>query len=131
MHEIFRSMPPGGRVLDLGCARGSFRAEECPGTVIRSDLELRAETPLGGLVCCCDAQSLPFASESFDAVILNHSLEHITDPKAVLSEIRRVMRRPGYLYVAVPDASPLTDRLYRWIARGGGHVNFFSDEHSV
>jgi SAM-dependent methyltransferase len=131
MHEIFRSMPPGGRVLDLGCARGSFKAEECPGTVVRSDLELRAESPLGGLVCCCDAQWLPFASGSFDAVVLNHSLEHIADPKAVLSEIRRVMRSPGYLYIAVPDASTLTDRLYRWIARGGGHVNFFSDENSV
>ena len=30
----------GGRILDLGCARGSFRAEEFPGTVVRSDLEL-------------------------------------------------------------------------------------------
>jgi SAM-dependent methyltransferase len=74
---------------------------------------------------------LPFAPESFDAVILNHSLEHIADPKAVLSEIRRVIRPPGSLYVAVPDASTFSDRLYRWIARGGGHVNFFSDENSV
>jgi SAM-dependent methyltransferase len=131
MHEIFRSMAPDGRILDLGCARGSFRAEEYRGTVVRSDLELRTATPLGGVVCCCDAQLLPFASESFDAVIMNHSLEHITDPKAVLSEIRRVMRGPGYLYVAVPDASTFSDRLYRWMARGGGHVNFFSDETSV
>jgi SAM-dependent methyltransferase len=131
MHEIFRSITPGSRILDLGCARGSFRAGECPGTIVRSDPELRTATPLGGLVCCCDAQLLPFASKSFDAVILNHSLEHITDPKAALSEVGRVMRGPGYLYVAVPDASTFSDRLYRWIARGGGHVNLFSDENSV
>jgi hypothetical protein len=26
----------------------------------------------------------------------------------------------------VPDASTLTDKLYRWLARGGGHVNAFT-----
>jgi SAM-dependent methyltransferase len=68
---------------------------------------------------------------SFDAVVLNHSLEHFAEPTLVLSEIRRVVCHHGYLYVAVPDASTLTDRLYRWFAHGGGHVNLFSDEESV
>lgn len=36
----------------------------------------------------------------------------------------------GFLFVAVPDASTVTDRLYRWLAGGpapgGGHVNAFT-----
>ena len=45
----------------------------------------------------------------------------------VLSEIRRILRSPACLFIAVPDASTMTDRLYRWLGRGGGHVNRFSD----
>ncbi|MES1257217.1 MAG: hypothetical protein ABUS51_02260, partial [Acidobacteriota bacterium] len=33
----------------------------------------------------------------------------------------------GSLYVSVPDASTFSDRLYRWIYHGGGHVNPFGD----
>jgi hypothetical protein len=37
----------------------------------------------------------------------------------------RVLKPLGALYIAVPDAGTLTDRIYRWLGRGGGHVNAF------
>jgi hypothetical protein len=74
---------------------------------------------------------LPFATGSFNAVILNHSLEHFENPETVLTEIRRVVRDPSFLWIAVPDASTFTDRLYRWLARGGGHVNQFSNSAAL
>jgi hypothetical protein len=37
----------------------------------------------------------------------------------------------GLLYIAVPDASTFTDRVYRWLGRGGGHVNPFRDPGEV
>ncbi|MEI9972243.1 MAG: hypothetical protein WDO73_09425 [Ignavibacteriota bacterium] len=43
----------------------------------------------------------------------------------------RVLKRSGVLYVAVPDASTLTDRIYRWLGRGGGHVNPFRSPGEV
>ena len=72
-----------------------------------------------------DASRLPFRDGAFAAVISNHSLEHFDDLDAALREIRRVTRPDGALFVAVPDASTLTDHLYRWLGRGGGHVNAF------
>jgi len=36
-----------------------------------------------------------------------------------------VVKPGGALYVSVPDATTFCDRLYRWLARGGGHVNPF------
>ncbi len=126
MHEILKRLSPEARVLDLGCAHGSFRDDDCPGTVIRCDLDSQTGNQLVRFVRC-DARVLPFADRSFDAVILDHSLEHFENPAIVLSEIRRVIRNPAYLWVAVPDASTVTDRLYRWLGRGGGHVNQFSD----
>ena len=51
--------------------------------------------------------------------------------RTTLREIGRVVKRGGVLYVAVPDASTLTDRIYRWLARGGGHVNAFRTAQDV
>ncbi len=42
-----------------------------------------------------------------------------------------MLANDGYLYVAVPDASTFTDRVYRWLGRGGGHVNPFTDAAAV
>lgn len=72
-----------------------------------------------------DAARLPFADRSFDAVISNHSLEHMTELPKVLAEIGRVLCPEGWLYIAVPDAGTFSDRLYRWVYHGGGHVNPF------
>lgn len=126
MHEILKRLSSDARVLDLGCAHGSFRDDECPATAVRCDLDRQAGRQFARFVCC-DAGILPFADRSFHAVILNHSLEHFLDPAAVLSEIKRIVRHPACLWVAVPDASTITDRLYRWLGRGGGHANQFSD----
>jgi len=64
-------------------------------------------------------------------VIANHSLEHFSSLEEALEEIGRVLDPVGALYIALPDASTLCDRLYRWLARGGGHVNRFLDEKSL
>jgi SAM-dependent methyltransferase len=67
----------------------------------------------------------------FDAVISNHSLEHFVDAESALREIGRVLQAGGALYIAVPDASTFTDKLYRWLARGGGHVNAYTSARQV
>jgi len=116
----------GARVLDLGCAGGSFDSGDSPFTVFRIDLE-RGDRQLTNFVQA-DAAKLPFPTNSFEAVISNHSLEHFENLAECLAEIGRVVKPDGALYVAVPDATTLSDRLYRWLARGGGHVNpFLSD----
>jgi SAM-dependent methyltransferase len=124
VHEILRSLPPSARILDLGCAAGSFPVGDFPFTVVRIDLE-RPDTQASNFVQA-DAASLPFPAACFDAVISNHSLEHFDNLTASLEEIARVVKPAGTLYVAVPDATTISDRLYRWLARGGGHVNAFS-----
>ena len=124
MHEILRSLPAGARVLDLGCQAGSFPREWTEATVVRLDRD--APPPCHAAFVRGDAALLPFAAGSFAAVIANHSLEHFDDLQSVLLEVRRVVRQDGALFVAVPDASTLTDRLYRWLGKGGGHVNRFT-----
>lgn len=121
VHEILRHLPASARVLDIGCRSGSFDAHAYPFTTVRLDLESGGSSNM----VQGDAAALPFGNESFDAVVSNHSLEHFVELDRALHEIGRVTKHHGALFVAVPDASTFTDRLYRWLARGGGHVNAF------
>lgn len=125
MHEILRSLPVTARALDLGCAHGSFPRSATRAYVVRVDRDLPGSRGDGSQFVQADSSRLPFAKAAFEAVISNHSLEHFEDLQGALLEIRRIVASGGALYVAVPDVSTLTDKLYRWLAGGGGHVNAF------
>ncbi len=45
-----------------------------------------------------DAQELPFADETFDAVVNFGIIHHVLDWRRCISEISRVMKRGGYFY---------------------------------
>ena len=125
MDEILRALPESARVLDLGSQYGSFPLSATRAFVARLD----RDSPPGGVRA--DAAALPFGDGAFDAVIANHSLEHFDRLDDALREMGRVVRRDGAIYVAVPDASTFTDRVYRWIGRGGGHVNPFTSREAL
>jgi SAM-dependent methyltransferase len=98
-------------------------------TVVRVDLERPGDRVAN--LAQADAAQLPFPANYFDAVFSNHSLEHFRDLAGALEEIGRVVKPSGSLYVAVPDSSTLSDWLYRWAARGGGHVNRFTSARDL
>ena len=130
MHEILRHLHRGSLVLDLGAAQGSFGSDGTRAKIVR--LDRAAQDPSSDAYGVQgDASHLPFANHTFAAVIANHSLEHLDDLDRSLQEIGRVLIPGGCLFVSVPDASTLTDRVYRWLARGGGHVNAFTSPHDL
>ena len=130
MHEILDHLPPGSRVLDLGAQRGSFRAPDYRELqLIATDLLSPSHIDSQLLFVRAEASSLPFRSRTFDAIILNHSLEHFEILKPALQEIGRVVKTDGAIYVAVPDATAFSDRLYRQVFwNRGGHVNLFGNK---
>jgi SAM-dependent methyltransferase len=128
--DLLFHLSPHARVLDLGARTGSFRSPRADLRIVRVDLEIPS-TRLEGAYVSGDAARLPFADASFDAVVSNHSLEHFLDLNGAVREIGRVLKPTGALYIAVPDASTLTDGIYRWLGRGGGHVNPFRDPSDI
>lgn len=105
---------------------GSFLQSATPAHVVRVDRDPPAHLTAGTNFVQADAAHLPFADHTFAAIISNNSLEHFDCLTGALSEIRRVIAPDAALFVAVPDASTFTDKLYRWLAKGGGHVNAFT-----
>lgn len=130
MVEELRRLPAGARVLDLGCGPGSFVVERRDLRVVRLDLQ-PPSLRKAGLFVSADAARLPFADGCFHAVVSNHSLEHFTGMESALAEVGRVIGPGGMFLVAVPDANTVTDRIYRWLGRGGGHVNAFRHPEDV
>lgn len=124
MMDILETLPPGSLVLDLGARTGSFPASATGLTVVRLDLEAPPAGASGAYVRA-DAARLPFRGGCFAAIVANHSLEHFADLENSVREIGRVAGRDAIVYISVPDAGTLTDRIYRWLGRGGGHVNAF------
>lgn len=58
-----------------------------------------------------DAQDLTALGDgSVDFVVANHLLEHLEDPIRGLTEMHRVLRHGGILYVALPDPRATFDR---------------------
>ncbi len=51
-----------------------------------------------------DSESFPaVADQSFDFIVANHVLEHLTDPIRALIEWRRILKPHGLLMIALPD----------------------------
>ncbi len=54
---------------------------------------------------------------TFDVVILRHTIEHFLNPKLVLDKINQVLSKDGLLYIATPDAMlvdpPLINNFFR------------------
>lgn len=50
-----------------------------------------------------NAENLPFKNDSFDFIYSTNVLEHVYDPKKVLEESVRVLKKDGYLQFVIPN----------------------------
>jgi SAM-dependent methyltransferase len=68
-----------------------------------------------------DGQSLPFADNSFQCVLMLHVLEHLRRPEEAIAEAQRILAPGGLLVVEVPFMYPLHDTpldFHRWTEPG-------------
>lgn len=106
-HCVFRLNPrPGERILDLSTGTGwtsrvvARRGARVVGADIATDLlaSARAKARAHGLPIeyeLADAESMPFESGSFDAVISTCGVMFASRPEAAAAEVARVCRRGG------------------------------------
>lgn len=87
---------PNAKILVIGC--GEDRSPEGSGAdVTYTDVAIGS---LNQIVC--DAHNLPFADQSYDAVLAVAVLEHVIHPMEVVQEIERVLKPAGFVFAAIP-----------------------------
>lgn len=108
-----RFLGPQATVLDVGCGcgYGSAHLADAPGRrVLGLDRSAEgvgyARKHYGsGRLCfmAADATTLPVKAQSLDGVIAMEMIEHIQDDKAVLSEVKRVLKPGGIFVISTPN----------------------------
>ncbi len=109
---LLRHLPPGARVLDVGCGEGAFSAAmaDAGATPIAVDVadeplrRLRARFPqLEDVRRALIGEPLPLADGEVDVAWAGEVIEHVVDVGAFCGELRRVLRRGGPLLLTTPD----------------------------
>lgn len=74
-----------------------------------------------------DAHKLNFKPDTFDAVVALEVLEHVKEPKKVLREIKRVLKKGGYAVFLVPSDSILFKIIWFFWTKSRGKI--WQDTH--
>lgn len=129
-HFLGRDDFVGLQVLDIGCSAG-FIADEfrlAGASVIGLDIDepglARARERFGEHVQFIRApgDEMPLPDSSIDIVVFNHIYEHVPDVGAVMTEIRRVLKPDGVVYLGLGNRLGIMEPHHRlpflsWLPR--------------
>ena len=99
-----------GLLLDIGCGSGVFLERmramgwDVEGVDFDAQAVKRARTA-GLEVHYGEVTSMKYSENRFDAVTMNHVIEHVFDPIGLLQECHRILKGGGRLIVVTPNVS--------------------------
>lgn len=111
--EFMGRQVAGRRLLDFGCGAGVFL--RC---AVAQGWDATGYDVGGAAIESCRRQGLTVVTElddiprgAFDAVLLSHVFEHVTDHRATLAAVARALAPGGRVFIEVPNVKSLRARL--------------------
>ena len=108
MLKLIQQFRRSGRLLDVGCAYGLLVNEaskhfESYGIDISRFAAKKSKKYCKGNISRASAVNLPFKDESFDAITLVDTLEHVSDYNNCLKDVVRALKKGGILLLQLPN----------------------------
>lgn len=126
-----------GRLLEVGCGSGNRLARiqalgwEVTGQEIDPKAAAFARSKYGLNVHVGELQVLSFPDNAFDAIIMNHVIEHVHNPVKLLTECHRIMKQGGILVAVTPNIESFGHKWFKSSWRGlepPRHLYLFSQK---
>lgn len=96
----------GYTILDIGTGNGDIAEYFAKANTVASvDVEDRRRAPGRADFSAVTSEVLPHEADGFDVVMSHHVIEHVDDQDRHLTEMRRVCRSDGLVYLATPNRS--------------------------
>lgn len=123
-----------GKLLEIGCGNGQMLRKM---NVIGWDVEgidfdpaaVRMAKDNGVKVSLGDLLDQNFPSDTFDAIVMSHVVEHVYDPKILITECLRIMKKGATLLMITPNSTSLGHIIYKNNWRGlepPRHIHLFN-----
>lgn len=113
-----------GTLLEIGCGSGAFLARmrelgwDVVGVEPDADAVTVARRSFGLNIYHGALQNIDFHDNNFDAIIMHHVIEHLSDPIDTLQECHRVLKPGGRLIIVTPNIRSIGHRLFKETWRG-------------
>ncbi len=134
--KIQAEYPRPGKLLDVGCATGTFlevvKTNGWTGVGLEPSAWAsrlgRSKYGLNIIKGAIEAVKLP--ANQFDVVTCLDVIEHVASPKTLLKTIHRVLRKDGLLCLVTPDLGSLMSQLLgeNWWHIRPDHIYYFTKE---
>ena len=107
--NVIERFKPQGKFLDIGTNMGFFlrhtrgKKWDVIGIEPSPSLSEMARKYFGLNIKTCYLHEAGFQDESFDVVTMADVFEHIQEPKKMLEDIKKVLKKDGILFIKVPN----------------------------
>src|SRR4030042_3029194 len=114
--QIEEFLPKPGRILEIGCSTGTLlkrlksKGWEVWGVEPSESAEVARKKGIRVIKKYFERAKL--ANGYFDAIVLNHTLEHLENPISILKKAKTLLKKGGILLVDVPNFGSLSARLF-------------------
>jgi SAM-dependent methyltransferase len=102
MERAGRSLPAEGMVLDAGAGDSPYRRFFVHAQYESADFCQVDGAPYTQVTYVSDLASLPVADDRYDMIVCTQVLEHVPDPRKVLCEFQRILKKGGELWLSAP-----------------------------
>lgn len=106
----FLNSCPHDTVLEIGCGAGNVLQQVLSNRLHGIDLSIfllkKSQLRLAeyqAKLARANAERLPFADRQFNKLVCSEVLEHVSNPRQVVSEMARVAKADGILVISVPN----------------------------